>query len=51
MKNRHEKVLNSAKEWLSTVDRDEFINDLLELQEQATGPTVDEFLSTFTRVC
>lgn len=48
MKNRHEKVLNSAKEWLSTVDRDEFINDLLELQGQATGPTVDEFLSTFT---
>lgn len=26
------------------VDADEFLNDFLELQDQACGPTVDEFM-------
>lgn len=48
MRNRHERVIDSAKEWLNTVDREEFIAELLELQAESSGPTVDEFLSTFT---
>ena len=37
----HEIALQEAKNWFENVDADEFLNDFLELQDQACGPTVD----------
>ena len=37
-------ALQEAKNWLENVDADEFLNDFVELQDQACGPTVDEFI-------
>lgn len=44
MNKHHEIALQEAKNWLENVDADEFLNDFLELQDQACGPTVDEFM-------
>ena len=44
MNKHHEIALQEAKNWLENVDADEFLNDFLELQDQACGPTVDEFI-------
>ena len=44
MNKHHEIALQEAKNWLENVDADEFLNDFLELQDQACGPTVDEFV-------
>lgn len=47
MNKYHEEVLNSAKEWLSSIDEEVFLKEFFELQEEAAGPTVDEFLLNF----
>ena len=44
MNKHHEIALQEAKNWLENVDADEFLNDFVELQDQACGPTVDEFI-------
>lgn len=45
MNNKYEAILEAATEWLDNVDADEFLENFLVLQEQATGPTVHEFLN------
>lgn len=47
MNDKYKSTLESVKDWLDNVDPDEFINEMLELQEQATGPTCDEFIDSF----
>lgn len=42
-----------VKDWLSTVDPDTFVADLLDLQKKTAGPTLDDFidhLTTLTRL-
>lgn len=48
MNTYYESILESATEWLDTVDENVFLQDFLELQNNATGPTIDEFLATFS---
>lgn len=47
MNNKYKSTLDAVQNWLDDVDPDEFINEMLELQEQATGPTCDEFIDSF----
>lgn len=47
MNDKHKATLDAVQNWLDNVDPDEFINEMLELQEQATGPTCDEFIASF----
>lgn len=47
MNNKYKSNLDSIEEWLDNVDPDEFIDQMLELQEQATGPTCEEFIASF----
>jgi len=44
MNKYHEIALQEAKNWLAHVDADEFLDEFLELQDQACGPSVDEFM-------
>lgn len=47
MNNKYESTLEDVQNWLDNVDPDEFIDQMLELQEQATGPTCEEFIGSF----
>ena len=47
MNDKYKSTLEAVKDWLDNVDPDEFINEMLELQEQATGTTCDEFIDSF----
>ena len=47
MNNKYESTLEAVQNWLDDVDPDEFINEMSELQEQATGPTCEEFIASF----
>ena len=47
MNDKYKSTLESVKDWLDNVDPDEFINEMLEFQKQATGPTCDEFIASF----
>lgn len=47
MNAKQQAVLENAKEFLKNVDPDEFLDTFLELQENATGPTCDEFIASF----
>ena len=42
MNDKYKSILKSIQEWLDDVDPDEFINEMLKIQEQDTGPTCDE---------
>lgn len=46
MNKRYEAMLKSAKDLLENMDTDVFLDKFLELQEQATGPNIDEFMSS-----
>lgn len=46
MNKHHEIALQQAQDWLTEVDAEAFLNDFLELQENACGPSVDEFIQT-----
>ena len=47
LNDKYKSTLESVEDWLDNVDPDEFINEMLELQEQATGPTCEEFIASF----
>lgn len=44
MNKRYKQILVDAEEFLEHVDADEFLDTFLELQENCSGPTIDEFL-------
>lgn len=45
MNKKYEAILKSAKDLLENMDADVFLDKFLALQEHATGPSVDEFMS------
>ena len=47
MNDKYKSILESVEDWLDNVDPDKFIDEMLELQEQANGPTCEEFIASF----
>ena len=47
MNDKYKSILDSVEDWLDNVDPDEFIDEMLELQKQDTGPTCEEFIASF----
>lgn len=48
MNKKYEAILKSAKDLLENMDTDVFLDKFLELQEHATGPNIDEFISSIS---
>lgn len=46
MNKKYEAILKSAKDLLENMDDDVFLDKFLALQEHATGPNIDEFMSS-----
>lgn len=48
MNKKYEAILKSSRELLENMDTDILLDKFLKLQEKATGPTVNEFLTSIS---